>query len=80
VTIPQFIERHTWATKGGLRLAVFHGAANGFDACVVRFGRRVLLDEAAVLEWMRSRGGKPISLSDASDPAPSRRRRAGGAQ
>lgn len=56
LTVAQFCERHRWARPGGIRYAIFHGKANGFDACIARFGRRVLLDEAKVLAWVRAGG------------------------
>lgn len=54
LTVRQFCERHAWARPGGIRHAIFHGDANGFSACVVRFGRKVLLDEAKVIAWLRT--------------------------
>jgi hypothetical protein len=44
------------ASVGGLRGAIFFAESNGFDVCVVRFGRKLLLDEARVFAWMRERG------------------------
>lgn len=57
LTVGQFCERNPWAKPGGLRHAIFHAEENGLKVAIVRFGRRVLLDEAKVLEWMRSDGG-----------------------
>jgi len=53
LTVRQFCERHAWARPGGLRHAIFHGDTTGFSACVVRFGRKVLLDEAKVIAYLR---------------------------
>ena len=53
LTVRQFCERHEWATTGGLRHLLFHRETNGFDRCVVRLGRKILLDEAAVFAWLR---------------------------
>lgn len=58
LTIVQFCERHSWARPGGLRHAIFNKERNGFDQCIVRFGRKLLLDEAAVIAWMRAGGGR----------------------
>lgn len=57
LTVRQFCERHPWARPGGLRHAIFFGESNGFNACTLRFGRKLLLDEARVFEWLRERGG-----------------------
>lgn len=56
VTVAEFVKRHPWCRRGGLRWALHHRATNGLEAAVVRFGRRILLDEAAVLVWMRTSG------------------------
>ena len=58
LTVAQFCDKHPWARPGGLRHAIFNSKANGFDACIVRFGRKLLLDEARVFEWLRARGGE----------------------
>lgn len=56
LTVVQFCAKHKWSKIGGIRYAIFHGATNGFESCVVRFGRKVLLDEAKVMQWIRERG------------------------
>jgi len=65
LTVAQFCERHSWAKVGGIRSAIFFRASNGFETCILRFGRKVLLDEAAVIAWLRGRGGSntPIKVS-----------------
>lgn len=55
-TVRQFVERHPWATQGGLRHLLFHRQTNGFAQCVRRIGRRILLDEDLVLEWLDTQG------------------------
>ncbi len=52
LTVKQFCQRHAWATPGGIRHLIFYGSSNGFDKCIRRLGRRVLLDEAQVFEWL----------------------------
>ena len=50
---------HPWPPPGGLRYLIFHEHTNGFAKCVVRIGRKVLIDEQAFFEWMRNqKGGK----------------------
>ena len=45
-------EYHPWPPRGGLRHLIFNANTNGFDQCVRRCGRRVLIDEAAFFDWM----------------------------
>lgn len=40
-------------TEGGLRWVLFNRAHNGFARCVVRVGRRLLIDEAEFVGWLR---------------------------
>lgn len=56
LTVSQFVEKHTWATKGGLRALLFNRKKNGLDVAVVRLGRRLLLDEGQFFQWLESRG------------------------
>ena len=43
---------HSYPPIGGLRHLVFHANTNGFDKCIRRIGRRVLIDEAAYFQWV----------------------------
>ena len=52
LTVRQFVERHPAFSSGGLRYLIFLAKTNGFDLAVVRIGRRVLLDEAKVFQWI----------------------------
>ncbi len=76
LTIAQFRKKHPWATEGGLRHALHFGESTGFNTCVVRFGRKVLLDEAKVFEWLREHG-KALSTDQylAKQAAAGKRRR-----
>lgn len=56
LTVSQFVEKHSWATKGGLRGLLFNRRKNGLDAAVVRLGRKLLLDEEQFFQWLESRG------------------------
>ncbi len=40
-------------TEGSLRWLLFNREANGFNRCVVRIGRRVLIDEVELVAWLR---------------------------
>jgi hypothetical protein len=54
-------------TLGGLRRLLFHSRTNGLEACVVRLGRKLLIDEAAFLRWLAGERERPPS------PVPARR-------
>ena len=56
LSVKQFCAKHPWATRGGLRQLLFNRKENGFDKCVVRLGRKLLLDEAAVFAWIEKHG------------------------
>ena len=56
LTVEQFCQRHPWAKVGGLRHLLFHDTDGFRDACTLRFGRKLLLDEAAVFAWLRTQG------------------------
>ena len=56
LTVSQFVDRHPWCTRGGLRQILFERHTNGFDACVLRVGRKLLLDEDRVFQWLETHG------------------------
>jgi hypothetical protein len=58
LTVRQFLERHAWATKGGIRHLIFNEYTNGFDKVVRRMGRRVLIDEAKFFEWLEEQNAE----------------------
>ena len=44
-------------TEGGLRWLIFNAEKNGFARCVIRTGRKVLIDETQLRVWLaRHRG------------------------
>ncbi len=54
LTVSQFAQKHPAFTEGGLRYHIFHADKNGFNQCIRRIGRKVLLDEQAVFRWVDS--------------------------
>ena len=54
LTVSQFCKTHEWAKPGGIRALLFNRQSNGFAKCIRRLGRKILLDEAAVLEYIDS--------------------------
>jgi hypothetical protein len=48
----QIVESCPGLTMGGLRMLLFHSRTNGLETCVVRLGRKLLIDEAAFVGWL----------------------------
>ena len=54
-TVRQLCEEYPQLfTEGRLRWLIFNADANGFADCIVRMGRRVFIDKAALTTWLRS--------------------------
>ena len=51
IPVTRWNDYHVWPPIGGLRHLIFYEKTNGFSACVVRVGRRVLIDEDKFFEW-----------------------------
>lgn len=54
IPVTKWNEHHHWPPIGGLRHLIFNAHKTGFDSCVRRVGRRVLIDEAQFFEWIRT--------------------------
>lgn len=54
LTLRMFCERHKAFSPGGMRHLLFHDPEGFREACTARFGRRLLIDEAAFFEWLKS--------------------------
>ena len=52
IPVTEWNHHHSWPPAGGLRHLIFHAASNGFNYCIRRVGRRVLIDERAFFEWV----------------------------
>lgn len=53
LTVTQTAKRYPAFTVASLRWLMFNRANNGFDRCTVKLGRRVLIDEAEFIAFMR---------------------------
>lgn len=51
IPVTKWNDHHVWPPIGGLRHLIFHEDTNGFSECVVRIGRRVLIDEQKFFAW-----------------------------
>ena len=56
LTVPKLAEKYHSAgfTVAGIRWQLFNRERNGLSRCVVRVGRRVLIDEVEFVAWLRS--------------------------
>lgn len=45
---------HSYPPLGQLRALVFNSQNNGFDRCIRRVGKRILIDEAEYFAWVDS--------------------------
>ena len=45
-------------TEASLRWTIFRRMQNGFDRCIVRLGRRILIDTDQLRIWMAERGNQ----------------------
>ncbi len=53
IPVPKWNDFHVWPPIGGLRHLIFNEGTNGFSGCLVRVGRRVLIDEDKFFQWAR---------------------------
>lgn len=58
LTVKQFSEEYKAFNEGGLRHLIFHADTNGFNSCIRRIGRRVLLHVPSVFEWVEKENQK----------------------
>ncbi len=54
ITFKQTAERYPGFTENGLRWLRFNGDENGFNSCVIKLGKRVLLDPRAFERWLET--------------------------
>lgn len=60
LTVNQFADKHPAFPVGGLRHNIFHAGTNGFDKCIRRIGRKVLIDEGAFFNWVDEQSSRRI--------------------
>lgn len=61
LTVRQFADKHPAFTNGGIRSLMFYRGDDAEKAgAVVRFGRRILIDESRFLTWVREGGARHI--------------------
>jgi len=52
IPVPDWPNYHLWPPLGGLRHLIFFAHKNGFNKCIRRVGRRVLIDESEFFKWV----------------------------
>jgi hypothetical protein len=61
-TVKDYIKRRPAFTQGGLRHLFFHqGEELEKAGAIVRFGARILIDDAAFLAWLKAGNGRHIA-------------------
>lgn len=58
IPLTKWSQFHEWPPLGGLRHLVFHATQTGFDSCIRRVGKRILIDEGAFFEWVATQNEK----------------------
>lgn len=61
IPVPAWPKYHPWPSVAGLRYLIFHAKENGFESCLRRIGRRVLVDERAFFQWSAGRADVSVA-------------------
>jgi len=59
IPVPEWPQEHSWPPPGGLRHLIFNSRTNGFDKCIRRVGRRVLICETSFFAWVDEQNNIP---------------------
>ena len=54
IPLTKWGEHHVYPPMGKLRWLVAHAEETNFDRVILRCGRRILLDESAFFDWLRT--------------------------
>jgi hypothetical protein len=57
VTIRQLTTSNPAFTEGGIRALIFRSKSNGFDRCIRRIGRKILISKSAFSQWIEAQNG-----------------------
>ena len=58
VTIRQLTTSNPAFTEGGIRAFIFRSRSNGFDSCICRIGRKILISKSAFSQWIETQNGE----------------------
>jgi len=57
VTIRQLTTSNPAFTEGGIRALIFRSEQNGFNRCIRRIGRKILISKSAFSRWIEDQNG-----------------------
>ncbi len=57
VTIRQLTTSNPAFTEGGIRALIFRADSNGFNRCIRRIGRKILISKSAFYHWIEAQNG-----------------------
>ena len=57
VTIRQLTTSNPAFTEGGIRALIFRADYNGFNSCIRRIGRKILISKSAFSHWIEAQNG-----------------------
>jgi hypothetical protein len=57
ITIRQLTTSNPAFTEGGIRALIFRSKSNGFDSCIRRIGRKILISKSAFSHWIEAQNG-----------------------
>ena len=57
VTIRQLVTNYPAFTEGGIRALIFRANHNGFNRCIRRIGRKILISKSAFSHWIEAQNG-----------------------
>ncbi|HCC24934.1 MAG TPA: hypothetical protein DEP85_05445, partial [Holosporales bacterium] len=57
VTIRQLTTSNPAFTEGGIRALIFRSKSNGFNSCIRRIGRKILISKSAFSCWIEDQNG-----------------------
>ena len=60
VTVKEFCRDRDWPSTSSMRWIIFNKELNGFGKCIIKFGKRVLIDEDKFDECLEEMNGKPL--------------------
>ena len=52
LTVRLFSEKHPAFSQASIRHLIFYAASNGFDKCLRRAGRKILIVESDFFSWL----------------------------
>ncbi len=58
ITIRQLTTTNPVFTEGGIRALIFRADRNGFNSCIRRIGRKILISKSAFSQWIEAQNGE----------------------